>query len=115
MGTKISPTYATLFMGYLEKRLYRKFEEKHDSTERKKFIKDIKRFLDDCFIFWWKSRRELEELHEMLNSLHPKIKFTMETNEQELPFLDTLLRKEKIPNPNRHVLQRNRFTPILEL
>ena len=77
MGTKMAPTYATLVMGFLEKILYRNIEEKYDSTEQEKFIKGFKRFLDDCFLLWCKSPLELEEVHEMLNSLHLKIKFIM--------------------------------------
>lgn len=54
--------------------------------KQEKIIETFKRFLDDCSLFWWKSHRQLEELHEMLNSLRPKIKFTMETSDQEYRF-----------------------------
>ena len=33
--------------------------------------------------------------HQLLNSLHPKIKFTMEQSSDNLPFLDILLCKEE--------------------
>ena len=45
MGTKMTPTYATLVMGFLEQ-LYQKYE-KYGRIEREKFMKEFKRFL--CF------------------------------------------------------------------
>ena len=77
-GTKMAPTYATLVMGFLEKKLYQRIEEKYGEATKTEFIKNFKRFLDDCFIFWQKSRTELEILFNMLNNINPKIQFTME-------------------------------------
>ena len=76
MGTKMPPTYATLTMGFIETQLYERFKEKYGQDEKENFVKLFKRFLDDCFLPWQKT--ELEELHKMLNSLHPKIQFTMD-------------------------------------
>ena len=73
MGTKMAPTYATLLMGRLD--------------TKDEFIQTFKRFLDDCFTFWKKSEDELHKLHELFNSLHEKIQFTMETSKEKLPFL----------------------------
>lgn len=95
MGTKMAPTYATLVMGFLEKRLYTKYEEKYGSNETENFIREFKRYLDDCFLLWRKSEEELLEFHNLLNNLHPKIQFTMEKDANELPFLDILLYKEE--------------------
>ena len=94
MGTKMAPTYATLAMGFLEKQLYQRIEEKYGEASKREFIKNFKRFLDDCFIFWQKSRAELEILFNMLNSINPKIQFTMEFSSEKLPFLDILICKE---------------------
>jgi hypothetical protein len=80
MGTKVAPTYATLTIGYLEQKLYNQ-------------VKDQslwKRFLDDCFITWTKSKGDLETLHILLNGLHEYIRFTMDVNEKQLPFLDCI-------------------------
>jgi hypothetical protein len=52
-----------------------------------------KRFLDDCFITWTKSKDELETLHNLLNGLHEYIRFTMDVNEKQLPFLDCIVMK----------------------
>ena len=49
-----------------------------------------KRFLDDCFIPWTKSKSDLLELNNLLNNLHPDIKFTMEYSNVQQPFLDVL-------------------------
>ena len=81
-------------MGYLEKQLYVRCEEIYGSTEREQFIKIFKRFLDDCCLLWNKSKERLLEFHQLLNNLHPKIKFTMEMSTNKLPFLDISLCKE---------------------
>ena len=94
MGTKMAPTYATLVMGYLEKRLYNCYEEVCGTAETELFIKLFKRFLDDCCLLWNKSKKHLMNFHQLLNSLQPKIKFTMEQSTDNLPFLDILLYKE---------------------
>ena len=70
MGTKMAPTYATLVMGYLEKKLYDTYEVKYGENEREEFVKCFKRFLDDCFLPWDKTEAELTQLHEILNGLH---------------------------------------------
>lgn len=94
MGTKMAPTYATLVMGYLEQILYEKYKEKFGNDDIEELINGFKRFLDDCFILWKRSTEELIIFHQILNSLHTKIKFTMETDDKELPFLDVLVYKQ---------------------
>ena len=93
MGTKMAPTYATLTLGFIETQLYERFKEKYGQDEKENFVKLFKRFLDDCFLPWQKTEAEVEELHKMLNSLHPKIQFTMEYDNKKLSFLDILLHK----------------------
>ena len=90
----MAPTYATLVMGFLEKQLYQRIEEKYGEATKTEFINNFKRFLDDCFIFWQKSRAELEILFNMLNNINPKIQFTMEFSSEKLLFLDILICKE---------------------
>ena len=93
-GTKMAPTYATLIMRYLEKHLYKSYEEKYGAADAELLIKLFKRFLDDCCLLWNKSKEQLIDFYQLLNSLHPKIKFTMEQNTDKLPFLDILLHKK---------------------
>ena len=92
MGTKVAPTYANLVMAYLEKILYEKVGQIFGQEFKTYVYEQWKRFLDDCFILWSKSTDDLEKFHEILNSLHPSIKFTIESSNLELPFLDILIK-----------------------
>lgn len=53
-----------------------------------------KRFLDDCFILWNNSDKNLEIYHQLVNNLDPNIKFTLESSDTKLPFLDVLVIKK---------------------
>ena len=83
MGTKVAPTYACLFMGWLEET----------------FLEEIwkgqmphlwRRFIDDIFFLWHGSVKELEEFISALNQQHPHIKYTANYNPEtkSVPFLD---------------------------
>ena len=78
MGTKFAPVYATLTIGYLEEKLYDCIETNYDTEFYNYFKLYLKRFLDDCFILWTKSREELRHFHHILNNLHSNIKFTLQ-------------------------------------
>ena len=88
MGTKCVPVYVTLAMAYLELKLYQKIEQKFGRDIRNEFQKDWRRYLDDCFINWDTNISTIQELHPILNNLHPGIKFTMEYDQKEMNFLD---------------------------
>jgi hypothetical protein len=94
MGTKVAPTYATLVLGFLEEKLFEDMDQRFGNQYAQYMKIQWKRYLDDCFIFWSKTDEELNELHNMLNNLHPSIKFTMEKSTAELPFLDILIIKQ---------------------
>ena len=47
-----------------------------------------KRFLDDCFIPWTRTREDLNKFNSILNNLHRYINFTMEIGEKQISFLD---------------------------
>ena len=94
MGTKFAPVYATLVIGYLEEKLYRQINEKYGNHYTDEFQRNWKRFLDDCFIPWTKSKSELVELNHLLNNLHPDIKFTIEYSSEQQPFLDVLVNRD---------------------
>ena len=93
MGTKVASTYATLTIGYLEQKSYERIEDIFGLTFKREFISSWKRFLDDCFISWTKSKADLDNLQNMLNTLHEYIKFTVESNVSQLPFLDCFVIK----------------------
>ena len=91
MGTKCAPVYATLVVAFLEVKLYQKFEARFGEEHRKKFENEWLRYLDDCFIYWDTTLCHEDQLHEILNDLHPSIKFTMESSPNKMNFLDVQL------------------------
>ena len=91
MGTIFAPTYATLVLGYLEMKLYTIMEWKYDITMRKYIEDNWDRNLDDCIILLDENKVSSLELLNILNNLNRSIKFTMESSEQQLPFLDIML------------------------
>ena len=46
-------------------------------------------------MIWNHGKPALEECKELANSIHPTIKFSFESNENEIPFLDTLIYRGK--------------------
>ena len=58
MGTVFAPVYVTLVIGYLEEKLYKQIHEKYSSQYAEEFIHNWKRFIDDCFIPWAKSKSD---------------------------------------------------------
>ena len=75
-------------MAYLELKLYQTIEEKYGTNSGKQFQDQWGRYLDDCFINWDTNMGPINEFHQILNNLHPSIKFTMEYNKNEMNFLD---------------------------
>ena len=50
--------------------------------------------MDDCFVPWTKSEEELIKFHSVLNNLHNDIRFTLEYDQNEQPFLDVMVRNK---------------------
>ena len=70
IGTKAAPTYATIFMANLEKKLL---------GEWKGVAPEVwKRYLDDILALWTGSKEELIEFLRFINNFHNTIKFTAE-------------------------------------
>ena len=84
MGTAVAPTYANLFMGWLEET---KLLGEWTGTPPRLW----KRFIDDIMFIWDSSVEELELFISHLNAQHPSIKFTAtyDSHTREIPFLDT--------------------------
>ena len=97
MGTKVAPTYATLVMGYLEETIFMNLQRKYGAEVAINVRNNWMRFLDDCFIIWNTSLLSLliERFCVELNSLHPRIQFTMDVSEKEFCFLDVLLKLQE--------------------
>lgn len=80
MGTRMAPNYAIIFMHQLETSLLNNYHLKP---------KVWKRFIDDIFMIWNHGAEELDTFLAYLNNAHPTIKFTSETSNNSLSFLDT--------------------------
>ena len=88
MESKVSPTYITLVMAYLELKLYKIIEEKYGEEFKDQFIKDWLCFLDDCFIKWDENIDTTENLLKIIQNIHPSIKFTLKKCKKEIDYLD---------------------------
>ena len=93
MGQKVAPTYVSLVMAYLELKLHQETEKEYGTENKNYILKNWKRFPDDCFIHWNLKIASLDHSHNLLNSLHPRIKFTKEWSEKEINFLDVTVIK----------------------
>ena len=78
MGTRVAPTYANIFMS--------DFEEEH--VYPLQGIKLWLRFIDDIFMIFRGSEKDLDSFKVHLNTVHPTIKFTFETSKSMVNFLD---------------------------
>ena len=70
IGTRLAPTYANIFVGWLEEKLLRTWTGVLPYLWR--------RYIDDIIFFWRYSEEELISFLTFLNSCHPTIKFTAE-------------------------------------
>ncbi|XP_029636544.1 uncharacterized protein LOC115211902 [Octopus sinensis] len=93
MGTRTAPVIANLTMGYLEIIIYQEPLSSFENPLSSYIKENWKRFLDDCFILWDENTDKPLEFRRILNTVNPKIQFTMEYNQKELPFLNILVKK----------------------
>ena len=82
MGTRMAPSYANIFMKYVEMQLI-------DTSPKKPTL--WLRLIDDIFMIWGPGKQALEDFKHLANNIHPTIKFAFNNNEQEIPFLDTII------------------------
>ena len=98
MDTECAPLYAYLTVGYLEetKRFTYEVPKYFNESECKLIMEILKRYMDDCFIFW-PLKLNFKDFKTCLNNMQPSIKFTFENPEiiyenkkkvQVLNFLD---------------------------
>ena len=76
IGTKMAPSYASIFMGKLESNLMERAPAKPIFWTR---------FIDDIFFVWTEGE---ERLGEFMNSFHNTIKFTFDWSSEQVNFLD---------------------------
>ena len=70
MGSRVSPTFACLFVGVLEAVMKNRWEQISTCL-----LHLFKRFIDNVFFLWKHGEAELERFFQHLNSSHPHIKF----------------------------------------
>ena len=79
IGTKMAPSYAILFMSYLEENLLSSFP-----------LKPLVwwRYIDDIFLLWEHGEEQLKNFLQYINSAHQTIKFTADYSTDKINFLD---------------------------
>ena len=83
MGTKTGPSYANLFVGYIE----HKFFNQYNGPKPELYL----RYIDDCVGATSSTRKELNQFLTAVNSFHPALKYTWEISNTCLAFLDIKL------------------------
>ena len=98
MGTRMAPNYAIIFMHYLETNFLSNYPKQ---------LKTWLRFIDDIFMIWQYGRMELDKFLNALNNHHNKIKFTYNIDQNEIPFLDTMVYR----SPNNRICPKRYHKP----
>lgn len=94
-GIKPAPAYADLSMGYLEIKLFYKLRARLGKKIAFYFWDMYRRYLDDGIIFWDTRLGDFEDVFDIMNKIHPGIRFTMESSDHALKYLDVLVYKDK--------------------
>ena len=92
MGSICSPSYANIFMGF--------FESKYIYPIIRGKCKLYTRYIDDIFLIWHGTEKELTEFFKKINNFHHTIKFDPKYSFTEINFLDTVVYKD-----NKYKLQ----------
>ena len=80
MGTKMGPSYANLFVGYIE----HQFFNQYNGPKPELYC----RYIDDCIGATSSTREDLNQFITAVNSFHPALKYTWEMSDTSLAFLD---------------------------
>lgn len=86
MGSKMAPSFASLYCGL--------FEQQHIWDECNPHLQHItnwKRYIDDVFFIWQGTESQLKTFHEYINSRNTHLRFTMEYSKHQMSFLDILV------------------------
>ena len=89
MGTKMTVSFANIFIAKIEKTLIQQSETKQ---------KEWRRYIDDIIFLWDSDKKDLDHFIEQANKFHPSIKFTAEISENEVTFLDIVVKRERFIN-----------------
>ena len=80
MGTRMGPSYANIFVGYVEHQSFNQYNGPKPQL--------YGRYIDYCIGAISSSREELDQFITSVNSFHPALKYTWEISETSLAFLD---------------------------
>ena len=83
MGKKMAPTYANIFMYYIESTFLSSFNLKPTAYFR---------YIDDIFLIWPQSLDTLQTFLENANRTHQNISFTHEYSSTAVSFLDVIIK-----------------------
>ena len=97
MGSKFSPCYANLVLGYLEIQLKEHIREEFNDETANQIMSKYTRYLDDIFLIWDKRRGDPIIFKEWLASTDTRLSFTLDQCSTSVSFLDV---KVSIENCN---------------
>ncbi|XP_071441632.1 uncharacterized protein [Hetaerina americana] len=104
MGSPLSPAIANFFM--------EEFEE-HALQSAPYRPKHFYRYVDDTFVIWPHGVDTLKPFLDHMNSRHPSIQFTMESEEEgKLPFLDILIQRKEDGSLSHKVYRKPTHTDL---
>jgi hypothetical protein len=89
MGTRMAPPYANLFMSTFDETIHTNFKD---------HIVLYKRFIDDILIIFTGTTQQMEELMTYANNMHKDIKFTFNTSNDKIDFMDITLQVNNYNN-----------------
>ncbi|XP_011862457.1 PREDICTED: uncharacterized protein LOC105559054 [Vollenhovia emeryi] len=102
MGSPISPIIANIFMEHFENEILKKAPLKPSKWFR---------YVDDTVVIWNHGRETLPHFLTFINSQHPNIQFTMETEQNsQIPFLDVLVRRNEDGTLSHNVYRKPTHT-----
>ena len=84
MGTKMGPSYAILFVGFVEHQYNTNTTSQYNSPKPQLYG----RYIDNCIGTTSSTREELTQFITEVNSFHPALKYTWEISDNSLSFLD---------------------------
>ena len=88
MGSKFSPCYANLVLGYLEIQLKQTIVEEFNEEIADEIMSKYTRYLDDIFLIWNKNRGDPNCFKEWLSSTDARLSFTLDQCGSSVSFLD---------------------------
>ena len=80
MGTKMGPSYANLFVGFIEHQFFSQYHGPKPEL--------YGRYIDDCIGATSSTKEELTQFITAVNSFHPALKYTWEISDTSLAFLE---------------------------